>query len=112
MPIINPFRKGANAEREIAHILSRATGHAWKRIGMPEKHKVSLCGDVRDMCKDSSCPYKRIYIDVKNRQNNGPKARMEWWEKTVDDANTEEPILIYKKDRQWFVKDNGGEYTL
>lgn len=111
----NSYRKGAEGEREVAKLLTKYTEHRWVRIGGIEKHKIVFTGDVREVCPDSTCRYKKYFIDVKWRSNS---AIPTWWRKVCDDVQgNDTPVLIYKVSSavshgQWRVYDGAADNFL
>lgn len=112
--MINSYKKGANAELEVAHLLEKMTGEFWARVGTPERGKLIAKGDVVPILKfglnkkinQESWYFKNWYIDVKKHEK---WHILDWYKKTKDDAsesvNSEKkPLVIASQNNEdWFV---------
>jgi hypothetical protein len=107
---MNSYRKGADAERQIAKLLKKLTGEDWARTGMPERGKLVAKGDVNPVKKiglnkyinQDSWYYQNLQIDVKKRQN---WDLISWFKKLNDETEPpKKPIIIVSRNNsEWFV---------
>lgn len=112
--MINSYKKGADAEREIARLFELMTNELWARVGTPERNKLIAKGDIAPILKfglkkkinQDSWYFKNWYIDVKKRES---WHILDWYKKTQDDAsesvNSEKKplIIVSQNNESWYA---------
>jgi len=105
--MVNSKTKGSTAEREVAKIMTEATGYEWKRVpasgALFHSGHTEFHGDVySDTNKDYEIEVKHhkekfSFVDIFNSKGK----IMKWWAKLIIECGDKQPMLWVKICGKW-----------